>query len=48
MTRLKDKIKLTLDESRMLVLGAQILLGFQFRSVFEAAFDRLPRSSQLR
>jgi hypothetical protein len=47
MAELKDKIKLALDESRMLVLGAQILLGFQFRAVFEAAFDRLPRSSQL-
>jgi len=46
-TRLKDKIKLTLDESRMLILGAQILLGFHFRAAFEAAFDRLPRSSQL-
>lgn len=47
MTALKDKIKLTLDESRMLILGAQILLGFQFRAVFEAPFDQLPRSSQL-
>jgi multisubunit Na+/H+ antiporter MnhG subunit len=47
MAELKDKIKLALDESRMLVLGAQILLGFQFRAVFEAAFDRLPRPSQL-
>ena len=47
MTGLKDKIKLALDESRMLVLGAQILLGFHFRAVFEPAFDRLPRSSQL-
>jgi hypothetical protein len=44
---LKDKIKLALDESRMLILGAQILLGFQFRAVFESAFERLPRSSQL-
>src|SRR2546430_10351164 len=30
----------------MLVLGTQILLGFQFRSVFEPAFESLPRSSQ--
>jgi hypothetical protein len=44
--KLKDKIRLTLDESRMLVLGAQILLGFQFRVVFEPAFERLPSSSQ--
>jgi len=47
MSGLKDKIKLTLDESRMLILGAQILMGFQFRAIFEASFDRLPRSSQL-
>ena len=46
MARLKDKIKIALDESRMLVLGTQILLGFQFRVVFEPAFDRLPASSQ--
>jgi len=47
MTALKDKIKLALDESRMLILGAQILLGFELRAAFEPAFDRLPRSSQL-
>ncbi len=46
MTALKDKIKLALDESRMLILGTQILLGFQFRATFEPAFERLPRSSQ--
>ena len=42
MTDLKHRIKLALDESRMLVLGTQILLGFQFRSVFEPAFEKLP------
>lgn len=31
----------------MLILGAQVLLGFQYRSVFEAGFDKLPHSSQL-
>jgi hypothetical protein len=36
------KVKLALDESRMLVLGAQVLIGFQFRSVFQEAFDSLP------
>lgn len=46
MTDLKKKIKLALDESRMLVLGTQILLGFQFRGVFEPAFEKLPRLSQ--
>src|ERR1041385_217967 len=46
MAELKDKIKIALDESRMLVLGTQILLGFQFRSTFEPAFEQLPKSSQ--
>lgn len=30
----------------MLILGAQVLLGFQYRSVFESGFDKLPTSSQ--
>jgi uncharacterized protein DUF6328 len=44
--KLKDKIQNALDESRMLVLGSQVLLGFQFRSVFEPGFAKLPLSSQ--
>ena len=46
MTRLKDKIKNALDESRMLILGAQILLGFQYRAALEKQFEFLPSSSQ--
>lgn len=46
MAKLKDRIKTALDESRMLILGAQVLLGFQYRSVFEPGFDKLPFSSQ--
>src|SRR6266576_1368980 len=46
MAALKDKIKVALDESRMLILGAQVLLGFAFRSAFEPAFERLPKFSQ--
>lgn len=46
MAQLKDKIKTALDESRMLILGAQVLLGFQYRSVFESGFEKLPLSSQ--
>lgn len=44
--KLKDKIQNALDEARMLVLGSQVLLGFQFRSVFEPGFAKLPLSSQ--
>lgn len=36
------KLKIALDETRMLVLGAQILLGFQFRGVFQELYDQLP------
>lgn len=46
MAKLKDKIQNALDEARMLVLGSQVLLGFQFRSVFEPGFEKLPLSSQ--
>ena len=47
MAKIKDKVKYALDEARMLVLGAQVLVGFQFRSVFEQGFDKLPLPSQL-
>ena len=41
-----QKLKLALDETRMLVLGAQVLLGFQMRSVFQGAFDTLPETTK--
>jgi hypothetical protein len=46
MTKLKDKIQSGLDESRMLVLGAQILIGFAFSAHFQPAFRDLPPASQ--
>jgi magnesium-transporting ATPase (P-type) len=46
MAKLKDKIKTALDEGRMLILGSQVLLGFQYRSFFEPLFEKLPVSSQ--
>lgn len=46
MTELKDKIQNALDEGRMLVLGSQVLLGFQFRSTFEPGFEKLTATSQ--
>lgn len=46
MAELKDKIQNALDEGRMLVLGSQVLLGFEYRSVFEPGFEKLPLSSQ--
>jgi hypothetical protein len=47
MAKLKDRIKTALDEGRMLVLGAQILVGFQYRAVFEPVFEKLPESSKV-
>lgn len=38
---LVDKTKTALDELRMLMLGAQILLGFQFQAPFQNAFSEL-------
>jgi hypothetical protein len=44
--KLAQKIKIALDETRMLVLGVQILLGFQFRGVFRISTRscRFPRA----
>jgi cytochrome bd-type quinol oxidase subunit 2 len=44
--KLKDKIQNMLDEGRMLVLGSQVLIGFQFRSAFEPNFEKLPQHAQ--
>ena len=39
---LSNKVKTGLDETRTLILGGQILLGFQFNGAFEVRFDSLP------
>jgi hypothetical protein len=36
------KLKLALDETRLLILGAQVLFGFQFEGVFQELFPHLP------
>lgn len=46
MARLKNRIRSVLDESRMLVLATQLVLGMQFRSVLEPGFDKLPAVTQ--
>jgi hypothetical protein len=43
--RLKDKLENALNECRILMLGVQVLIGFDFRSVFEEKFSQ--RSSGL-
>ena len=34
-------MKNSLDEARMLMLGAQVLLGFQYRAFFEEGYEKL-------
>jgi hypothetical protein len=34
--------KTVLDESRLLILGAQVLFGFQFEAVFQELFAENP------
>jgi hypothetical protein len=46
MTRLADKAENALNETRMLILGAQVLIGFDFQAAFQPAFDRLPAATQ--
>jgi hypothetical protein len=42
MTALDKKVSDVLNEARILVLGGQILLGFQFQAAFRETFDKLP------
>ena len=42
MGSLQGKVKNALDESRIVMLGSQVLLGFQYRAFFEPGFERLP------
>jgi hypothetical protein len=43
---LADKLKTALDESRLLILGAQVVFGCQFQMVFQERFQDAPRDSQ--
>src|SRR3954463_7684152 len=44
---LAKKVKTALDETRLLILGAQVLFGFQMNGVFQDAFADLARSTRL-
>jgi hypothetical protein len=44
--RLDRKVKIALDETRLLILGIQVLLGFQFQAFFQNGFDRLSLASK--
>jgi TRAP-type C4-dicarboxylate transport system permease small subunit len=43
---LAEKLKIALDESRLLILGAQVVFGCQFQMVFQEGFQGAPRDSQ--
>jgi hypothetical protein len=43
---LVGKVKTALDETRTLILGSQILLGFQCQSAFRESFDQLSAGSR--
>jgi Family of unknown function (DUF6328) len=39
--KLDEKIKTSLNENRLLILGAQVLFGFQFNGIFQEKFEQL-------
>ena len=45
--KIDRKLKLALDETRLLILGVQILLGFDFQIVFQDGFAALSSSSKI-
>jgi hypothetical protein len=45
-SELDKKLKTALDETRLLILGAQVLLGFQFQCFFQDGFSELSPLSQ--
>lgn len=47
MARLKDKIENGLNDVRILILGAQVLIGAGFRVFFEPDFPHVPHSTQI-
>ncbi len=46
MNDLKDKVRTALNEARILVLGIEVLVGFDFEAVFQKNFVNLPAVSQ--
>lgn len=41
-----ERLKTALDESRLLILGVQVLFGFQFEAVFQDLFAEIPEMSR--
>lgn len=45
--KVEEKLKLAPNETRLLILGAEICAGFQLEGAFQDAFDTLPRFAQV-
>jgi Family of unknown function (DUF6328) len=45
--KLERQLKVALDESRLLILGSQVLFGFQFNGIFQQQFESLPFLSRV-
>jgi hypothetical protein len=45
--KLERQLKTALDETRLLILGAQVLFGFAFQGAFQELFGELPTGSRL-
>ena len=41
-----EKVEQALDETRILVLGTQVLVSFAFLAPFQVGFDSLPKISR--
>lgn len=46
MATLDEKLQNALDEGRILILGLQVLIGFQYNAVLQSSFDSLPADLQ--
>lgn len=43
---IEDRLKTALDESRLLILGTQVLFGFQFEAAFQELYPTVPADSR--
>lgn len=47
MAKLRDYVESALNETRILLLGCQVLLGFSYRPYFEPSFEKLSWNAQI-
>ena len=47
MAKLSERFDIVLNETRMLLLGGQVLVGFSYRICFERGFERIPAAVQM-